>query len=782
MKYCLFILTMVLCVPNEIYSQAPLPCGEEGQMEPFCSDACIICDIDGFSGINNSPINGVAPPDFCTQSQDNIQWIAFIAGTTNLTLEVFVGDCTGGDRELQIGIYEGINCTNFQRVSNCDNSIPQNTSELFITDVPLVIGQYYFFVMDGGNSSVCEYTISVVDGSTNVSNLVESNPIAIPDLICANQPFEISIEPQLGATIYSWRLDGMLISNAPSFETEILEAGTYDLCYTESNACDAAEPNCIPLVVSPQIIKNEVRTICEGDTVLYNGVQYSMPGTYPGLVIPAAEGCDTIANLVLEFGAIFEGDDQYFICEGDTLFLNDQQHYEEGVYDHFLLTERGCDSTVHVAIDLVICNMMGSSDVTDLLCFGDGDAGSVTFRVTSGTPPFTYSWVKVLDEAINGSGMISMQGEDVTLNNLGAGTYLISISDEFGNSFTILSAEVKEPTQIQTSFTSSDFNGYNVACFDGANGEIITDVSGGTPGYTYAWNNGTNEKDLSNLPVDTYILTVNDENNCPHFDTITLIQPQPLSLSNESLNPNCDGPNTGSITINPALGGVSEYSYNIDGGAFSSNTMFQNLSEGIYTVEVQDLNGCITTIYDTLIAAQIPVLSFLEDITINLGDSMILSPILNNIDVASSIWTPNENLSCIDCFEPYSSPLFTTSYTLTVTSIDGCMDSATIIVFVEKDRGIFAPNVFSPNASGENQMFSILGGRQIEQILELNIYDRWGSLVYNAQGLSPTTTANGWDGFINGQPAMTGVYVWTADVEYLDGEQETFAGDITLLR
>ena len=123
-------------------------CGNPALMTPTCQEACIICDIDGFTGRNSSFLKGVAPPGFCTGTVHNIQWIAFIAGTVDLTLEVTVSNCNSG-AGLEIGIYKSNDCKTFQLVSECDGDVRENTTRIFKNTVPLIVGQHYYFVIDG---------------------------------------------------------------------------------------------------------------------------------------------------------------------------------------------------------------------------------------------------------------------------------------------------------------------------------------------------------------------------------------------------------------------------------------------------------------------------------------------------------------------------------------------------------------------------------------------------------------------------------------------------------
>jgi len=103
-----------------VYAQ-PLPCMDPPRMTSFCVDACIICDIDGFTGRNDNTDPGEAPPTFCTTTVHNGQWIAFIAGSERLRIRLDVSNCENARSfsGLEVGIYEGNDCENFKLVSEC---------------------------------------------------------------------------------------------------------------------------------------------------------------------------------------------------------------------------------------------------------------------------------------------------------------------------------------------------------------------------------------------------------------------------------------------------------------------------------------------------------------------------------------------------------------------------------------------------------------------------------------------------------------------------------------
>ncbi len=780
----LFLIIGFLLAHLVAISQAPEPCGPEGEMEPFCEIACIICDIDGFSGKNDENEDGIAPPDFCTTTQHNIQWLAFIAGSENLTLRFDVGECDGGffSGGLEVTVYEAIDCENPRMVMPCNGSVSENSSWTFSNTEPLTIGQYYFFVMDGDGGSVCNYTVNVLEGSTKVGELQQALPFTLPDFICETQPFTIFANPQVGATIYEWTIDGQVVGNADSLEVLMDQTGFYNICYSESNACDEAPPYCQNIEIKPLLYGEKELIICDGIPVEYKGELYTSAGQYPDVFISNETTCDSVISINVIEAEGFNASYNYNICEGDTLFLNDEGFCQEGEYSQNLLTTQGCDSIIQIDLDLIVCTMQGDGFSEDLLCHGDGATGVAYFQISAGTPPFTYSYEKVLDPSINGTGTLTVVDFYTQIPNLPAGVYLITVNDNFGNS-TIIMVEILEPTVLQNTLIASDYNGFNVSCFNGSDGELTANPSGGTPPYNYQWSGtSTVNQTAENLAAGLQSLTITDDAGCVYFETVDLSSPNEILSQILFTDPNCEGLETGMIQINNTSGGVGDYSYTLNGQDEGANTIFSNLIEGSYEVITTDANGCMDTVFQVMTNAEIPEVSLPDDFTITLGDSIQLIPLLNDITIGNVNWISSELLNCTDCLITAGMPLNTDTYLIQVTSADGCEREATISVFVEKDRTVYKPNIFSPSLSGDNAFFFITGGDQIKQIASFKVFDRWGNKMYEGLNLNHKDPNNGWDGSFNGQDANIGVYTWVAEVEFLDGFIDILAGDFTLIR
>ncbi|MEM9836029.1 MAG: hypothetical protein AAF828_05980, partial [Bacteroidota bacterium] len=107
-----FILLCIATIFAFVLAAQPESCAGNPEMTTDCRDACIICDIDGFTGRNTGNASGTLPPGFCTFITHNPRWIAFIAGSENLTIRIDVSNCILGDG-LEIGIYSGDDCNNF---------------------------------------------------------------------------------------------------------------------------------------------------------------------------------------------------------------------------------------------------------------------------------------------------------------------------------------------------------------------------------------------------------------------------------------------------------------------------------------------------------------------------------------------------------------------------------------------------------------------------------------------------------------------------------------------
>ena len=280
-----------------------------------------------------------------------------------------------------------------------------------------------------------------------------------------------------------------------------------------------------------------------------------------------------------------------------------------------------------------------------------------------------------------------------------------------------------------------------------------------------------------------YTLLVTDsENGCEDSEDIEINIPvvdlDPImAINGES----CFGEADGSLFIDTVIGGQAPYLFALMSDNFTTNNVFENLQPGNYTLTIQDADGCESQTEVIISPASSLIVDLGDDQHINLGDSLELS-FFTNMIIDTIIWDFEESLSCLDCQEPMVNPFEQTNYTVTLIDVNGCIESDQITIFVDKRRNVYIPNTFSPNDDGFNDYFMIYGGPEVEIIHDFKIYNRWGAVMYSASNFSPNDPLFAWDGRHRGKEVNPAVFVYFAEIEFVDGRKEILRGDITLTK
>lgn len=775
----LIIIFAFLILNIQLSAQQPPICGNSPAMKSFCREACIICDIDGFTGRNNSNVVGQAPPGFCTSVVHHMQWIGFIAGTTDITMEVKVSACTLNSG-LEIGLYESLDCNNFRLISECDTDVRPNSTRIFKNTVPLTVGQYYYFVMDGSGNDICDWTIKVTKGSTKVLPLTATPQISLPAKVCKDEVFEMMTPGINGASFYSWIIDGAIVKNGKKVTHSLSKPGTYKICLEASNVCDKAPVNCTNIEVLPIPTSTVSQQVCFGECYLYNGKKYCQSGNYE-VRLKAANGCDSALTLNLVVDDKITASTSVNICAGDTLYIGNGKLFAEGKHQVIINNQEGCNIYLEVSLKLIICNIKASFQGIPVICNGE-NTGQIRFKVNAGTPPFTYKGFKVENPSVTFDGKITDIDTYTLISDVDEGNYSFLIDDTYGNS-RALNVFVSQPSKLKSENKTSDYSGFQISCYGLADGYLRLVPSGGISPYTFTHSFSNVLIDsISRLASGDYKSTITDANGCILISDARLRQPDSLSTTVLFSNPDCSGTASGKIVVNSVSGGVKPYFYSLNNESYTDKKEFSGLFSGNYKVTVKDANQCLTSINKSLVAAEIPILiSGQKEYKIQLGDSLLLDVGIN-LNTYNAFWLPDDRMTCNTCISTKVLPVNDTAYEITATSKDGCQTKEIINVLVEKIRSFTMPNIFSPNNDHINDNIRIYSGNDVASINFLSIYDRWGNLIYKTENIDKGIYEIDWDSTFHQSVVSGGSYTWIAGVNYLDGKTIFHHGTILVAK
>ena len=172
-----------------------------------------------------------------------------------------------------------------------------------------------------------------------------------------------------------------------------------------------------------------------------------------------------------------------------------------GGYTVTVTDANGCTSTATVAISNSGAPSIQVQSQSDPTCFGQTN-GTAQILATGGTGPYTYNWAP--------SG-----GTGSSASGLGAGTYTVTVTGADGCTQTQTIALTAPTILVTTTSQSPD------TC-NSSNGNAAISVSGGTPGYVFAWSTGSSNDTITNLTAGTYTCTVTDANGCTMVTTVVV--------------------------------------------------------------------------------------------------------------------------------------------------------------------------------------------------------------------------------------------------------------------
>jgi PKD repeat protein len=298
----------------------------------------------------------------------------------------------------------------------------------------------------------------------------------------------------------------------------------------------------------------------------------------------------------ITLGATTGGTGPYTFSVNGSAFTTTTSYtgFASGSYPVIVKDANGCQFTTSATIS----NSSGpTSQATTTVNSTCGNANGVinVGSTTGGAGPYSFS--------LNGGAFTT----STSFTGLTAGTYSLVVKDANGCMFTtsVTVSNTAGPTGIVTTTNSTCGN---------SNGTATVSVSGGTPNYSYSWTPGGQMTQVaSGLSSGTYTITVSDINACTFTATAIISNTAGPSAASVTTSSSSCGAANGGLVIGTVTGGTPPYTYSVNGGSFTTNTTYTNLSAGTYPVVVTDANGCTfstsATISNTGTAPSTPTIS-----------------------------------------------------------------------------------------------------------------------------------------------------------------------------
>ncbi len=216
---------------------------------------------------------------------------------------------------------------------------------------------------------------------------------------------------------------------------------------------------------------------------------------------------------------------------------------------------------------------------TDVSCFGGNDGTATATATGGGGPPYSYAW--------------SNGGTGATITGLTAGTYTVTATDPVGASGTG-SITINEPA---TPVSVTATNLVHIDCTNPV-GSATAEGSGGTPGYSYVWSNGSTTQTASFTAPGTYVVTATDANGCTGTGEAVILEntTPPIADAGPTMVITCNNTTVTLDGTGSSSGANILYEWTtLDGNIVSgANTTTPVVDEaGTYTLTVTDTdNGC----------------------------------------------------------------------------------------------------------------------------------------------------------------------------------------------
>lgn len=296
----------------------------------------------------------------------------------------------------------------------------------------------------------------------------------------------------------------------------------------------------------------------------------------------------------------------------------------------------------------------------------------------------------------------------------------------------------------------------------------------------YEWQDAeTDSLNLVQLPIPDrdYSVRALDVNGCIAYDTTHLYNSPIDSVDYEIYTEDC----LVEVRINQVYGGTAPYEFDFYELGQPLDAQRPLGMDKDYALEMRDSVDCRFDTLDVFGTDEELLVTLGEDILVELGDSLIVE-VFSNRAIQSVQWTNIDANDCYDCSTIRTIAIDPATVFATVKDEFGCVAEDHIDIRLIKDYETYIPNIFSPDGDGQNDFFTVYGGKDVKQVHSFQVFDRWGQPVFKRNDIELNNPNEGWAGTKRNIEAPPGVYIYYAEVEFIDGHHEIFKGDVLLSR
>ena len=557
-------------------------------------------------------------------------------------------------------------------------------------------------------------------------------PVMTPaDILCIGEVFTLTA---FGGDTYAWYNGlNLICDTCISIDVAPILTTNYTLIATSTAGCHdtiSQTVSVLPYAIPPLVVSNDT-TICKGDMIQlfasggYDIVQYQWDLNIPGLT------CYT--NCTNPFASP-EVTTTYYVT---------------------LTWDGGCSKTDSIIVTVI-------DDATPILgidrtvCLGE----SVQLGISTGGNAI---WSP-------GDGLSCVFCDNPVATPLLTTTYTVEVTTPNGCVIRdTMSVNVQTPNMINAGDDATICLGTTIPL----EGTTIGTVTW-SPSATLS-NSSILNPIASPIVTTDYILSVQND-LCIQTDTVTITIADKVDINITDVEI-CEGE---SIEID-VQGYADFYIFTPDTGILSINpTIIQPTETTTYTV-IGEIPSCEsdTTIF-TITVNPIPDIGLLPSMVAFKNTTTPL-PIDNPNSQYMHTWTPNTQLSCPDCFDPFFISDSTFNEMIVYVDLltnEGCSFTDSILVTLTESCGkdlVQLPSAFTPNGDGQNDIFRVRG-LGLADIEIFRVYNRWGEQLFSTSLIN-----EGWDGIHNGQVVEQGVYhYYVQAICPLTGAILTFKGDVFL--